>query len=158
MRTVFGLGLGLALLLTAGPAGAVTIANRVATFSGLDKITGRITSFDVYVDETVMFGSLQITPRACYSRPPTETQRTSVFVEVDQVSLQQTLKRVFTGWMFADSPALSAIDNAVYDIWLVACKQTSDVPPPESRQDAVTPTPEATAPTEPLAEPAAPAQ
>jgi hypothetical protein len=95
-----------------------------------------------------MFGSLQITPRACYTRPPTETQRTSVFVEVDTVSLQQTLKRVFTGWMFADSPALSAIDNAVYDIWLIDCRQTSDVPPPETREDAVTSEPAEPAPAE----------
>ena len=81
----------------------------------------------------MQFGSLQITPRACYTRPPTETQRTSVFIEVDQVSLQGTLKRIFTGWMFADSPALNAIDNAVYDIWLLDCKQSSDVPPPDQR-------------------------
>ena len=126
----------LALCLSAGPllstALAATIANPVAKFSGLDKITGRITSFDVYIDETVQFGALQITPRACYTRPPTETQRTSVFVEVDQVSLRGTVERVFTGWMFADSPALNAVDHAVYDIWLIDCKTSSDIPPPES--------------------------
>lgn len=120
------------LVLAALPlaARADTIANPVATFSGLDKITGRITKFDVYVNETVQFGALQITPRACYTRPPTETQRTSVFVEVDQVSLKGTMTRIFTGWMFADSPALNAVDNAVYDIWLMDCKQSTDVPPP----------------------------
>lgn len=124
--------LGVATLAALGsaPAWADTIANPVAEFSGLDKITGRITRFDVYIDETVQFGALQITPRACYTRPPTETQRTSVFVEVDQVTLKRTATRVFTGWMFADSPALNAIDNAVYDIWLIDCKQKSDVPPP----------------------------
>jgi len=118
--------------LGAAPASAETIANPVSAFSGLDKITGRITNFDVYIDETVQFGALQITPRACYSRPPTETQRTSVFVEVDQVSLKGSVTRIFTGWMFADSPALNAIDHAVYDIWLLDCKQSSDVPPPET--------------------------
>ena len=117
-------------LMLAVPALAQPIANPVAKFSGLDKITGRITTFDVYVDETVQFGALQITPRACYTRPPTETQRTSVFVEVDQVSLAGKIDRIFTGWMFADSPALNAIDHAVYDIWLLDCKQSSDVPPP----------------------------
>ena len=132
-RFFFGLCLILAGVLSAASGHAETIANPVATFDGLDKITGRITSFDVYVDETVQFGSLQITPRACYTRPPTETQRTSVFLEVEQVSLQGTLKRIFTGWMFADSPALNAIDNAVYDIWLLDCKQSSDVPPPDQR-------------------------
>jgi len=123
---------GLVLATLPSLAAADTISNPVANFSGLDKITGRITKFDVYINETVQFGALQITPRACYTRPPTETQRTSVFVEVDQVSLKGTMTRIFTGWMFADSPALNAVDNAVYDIWLMDCKQSTDVPPPTS--------------------------
>lgn len=117
--------------LAVGPANAETIANPIAAFAGLDKITGRITNFDAYVDETVQFGALQITPRACYTRPLTQAQQTTVFVEVDQVSLKGSLERIFTGWMFADSPALNAIDHAVYDIWLLDCKQSSDVPPPQ---------------------------
>ena len=112
------------------PAGAATISNPIASFSGLDKITGRITNFDVYMNETVQFGALQITPRVCYTRPPTETQRTSAFLEVDQVSLKGGSERIFTGWMFAESPALNPLDHPVYDIWLVDCKQTTDVPPP----------------------------
>ena len=52
------------------------------------------------------------------------------------MSLQQTVRRIFTGWMFADSPALNAIDHAVYDIWLLDCKQSSDVPPPSARLQA----------------------
>jgi len=133
----FGAVLVALLALGAAPALAQTISNPIAAFSGLDKITGRITNFDVYIDETVQFGALQITPRACYTRPPTETQRTSVFVEVDQVSLKGSVTRIFTGWMFADSPALNAIDHAVYDIWLLDCRQSSDVPPPETTAPAV---------------------
>ena len=121
-----------ASLLLLLPAMAQPIASPIAQFSGLDKITGRITQFDVYIDETVQFGALQITPRACYSRPATEAQRTSVFIEVDQVSMAGTIDRIFTGWMFADSPALNAIDHAVYDIWLLECKTSSDVPPPDA--------------------------
>ena len=129
--------LAAALLVT--PAMAETISNPIAAFSGLDKITGRITNFDVYIDETVQFGALQITPRVCYTRPPTETQRTSVFLEVDQVSLKGGTQRIFTGWMFADSPALNAIDHPVYDIWLVDCKQQSDTPPPEPASSSEAP-------------------
>lgn len=143
-----GLLCGLAVVFAlagASPAFADTIANPVAAFSGLDKITGRITQFDVYIDETVQFGALQITPRACYTRPPTEAQRTSVFVEVDQVSLKGQVSRVFTGWMFADSPALNAIDHAVYDIWLLDCKQSSDVPPPDKAAAPADATPAAPA-------------
>ena len=134
----------------ASPAAAETISNPIAAFSGLDKITGRITNFDVYIDETVQFGALQITPRVCYTRPPTETQRTSVFIEVDQVSLKGGSERIFTGWMFADSPALNAIDHPVYDIWLVDCKQTSDTPPPEKTNP-----PSSEIPAEPSSEPPA---
>lgn len=112
---------------------AAPIANRVATFAGLDKITARITKFDVYIDETVLFGALEVTPRACYNHPATEAQRTSAFIEVDQRSLHGSSKRIFTGWIFADSPALNAIDHAVYDVWLIDCKNVSDVPPPDAR-------------------------
>ena len=123
--------------LTVAPSHAGPIANPIATFDGLDKITGRITQFDVYIGETVLFGALEITPRACYSRPPTEAQRTSAFLEVDQRSLQGNSKRIFTGWMFADSPALNAVDHAVYDVWLIACKTSSTVPPPGERNEPV---------------------
>lgn len=134
-----GAAVFLMLAFGAAPVRAETIANPVAAFSGLDKITGRITNFDVYIDETVQFGALQITPRVCYTRPPTETQRTSVFLEVDQVSLKGSVTRIFTGWMFADSPALNAIDHAVYDIWLIDCKQSTDVPPPTATQGGSAP-------------------
>ena len=69
-----------ALLALPGAAAADKIKNPTAVFSGLDKITGRIVSFEVAIDETVQFGSLQITPRVCYTRPPTEAPQTDTFV------------------------------------------------------------------------------
>jgi len=107
-------------LVTAPPPQRV--ANPTAVFSGLDKITGRITAFDAAIGETVQFGALQVTPRACYSRPPTETPLTDGFVEVDEVTLQGEVRRIFTGWMFAASPGLHAVEHAIYDVWLVDCK------------------------------------
>jgi hypothetical protein len=98
------------------------IANKNALFSGLDKITGRVINFDVAIGETVQFGALQVTPRACYTRPPTETANTDAFVEVDEVTLQGEVKRIFTGWMFAASPGLHAVEHAIYDVWLTDCK------------------------------------
>lgn len=123
---VAGMGLaGLAL-----PVRAEKIKNPVAVFSGLDKITGRTTSFDVYIDETVQFGALQVTPKVCYSRDETEAQKISSFVEVDEITLDRKIRRIFTGWMFAASPGLNAVDHPVYDVWLTGCKQSSDVPAP----------------------------
>ncbi len=98
------------------------IANPTAVFSGLDKITGRIITFDVAINETVQFGALQVTPRVCYSRPPTETPNTDAFVEVDEVTLQGDIKRIFTGWMFAASPGLHAVEHPIYDVWVTDCK------------------------------------
>ena len=101
----------------------------IATFSGLDKITGRITSFDVAINETVQFGALQVTPRVCYARPQTIAPLTTAFAEVDEITLDNKIRRIFTGWMFADSPGLHAVEHAVYDIWLTECKASSkDVP------------------------------
>lgn len=123
-----------ALANLASPVQAQPIANPVAMLAGLDKITGRITRFDVYIDETVLFGALEITPRACYNRPTSDTlQRTSAFLEVDQRGLDGTAKRLFAGWMFADSPALNAVDHPVYDVWLIECKTSTNVPAPDRR-------------------------
>ena len=115
------------------------IVNPTAIFSGLDKITGRIISFDVAINETVQFGALQVTPRVCYSRPPTETPNTDAFVEVDEVTLQGEIKRIFTGWMFAASPGLHAVEHPIYDVWITNCKGgqipvVAEVPPETPKQ------------------------
>src|SRR5580704_7485825 len=99
------------------------IPNNRAIFSGLDKITGRIISFDAAIGETVQFGALQVTARACYTRPPTEATNTDAFVEVDEVTLQGEIKRIFTGWMFASSPGLHGVEHPIYDVWLTDCSQ-----------------------------------
>src|SRR5579863_3023474 len=108
----------------AAPASADKIKHSIAVFSGLDKITGRIISFEVGMNETVQFGSLLITDRVCYTRPPTEAPQTDTFVQVDVVDADKTMKRIFSGWMFAASPGLNALDQPVYDIWLTNCKGT----------------------------------
>ena len=104
------------------PAHADKISHPIAVFEGLDKITGRIFSFEVAINETVQFGMLQITPRVCYSRPPTEAPQTDVFAQVDEIDEKKEEKRIFSGWMFADSPGLHGIEHPIYDIWLKDCK------------------------------------
>lgn len=130
-KGLLALATAASLLMPVAPAHAERIANPVAEFAGIDKITGRITSFDVYLDETVQFGALQVTPKVCYSRDDTEAQKTDAFVEVDEITLDRKIRRIFSGWMFADSPALNAVEHAIYDVWLTGCKQSSDVPAPE---------------------------
>jgi hypothetical protein len=101
---------------------AQKITNKKASFSGLDKITGRIINFDEDIGETVQFGALRVKTDACYTRPATEAANTDAFVEVDEITLQGEVKRIFSGWMYAASPGLHGVEHPIYDIWLTDCK------------------------------------
>ncbi|CAN5316666.1 DUF2155 domain-containing protein [soil metagenome] len=104
---------------------AQKIVNKQAVFAGLDKITGRIIKFEADMGETVQFGALRVKPQACYTRPSTESANTDAFVEVDEITLQGEVKRIFSGWMFAASPGLHGVEHPIYDIWLTDCKGPS---------------------------------
>lgn len=122
------MSLAAAFAALAGTASADPIRNPTAIFAGLDKTTGRIINFDVAIDETVQFGSLQVTPRVCNTRPQTEAPQTTGFVEVDeQDPTKNEAKRIFSGWMFASSPGLHGVEHPVYDVWLVDCKGGKDI-------------------------------
>ncbi|MFA5950515.1 MAG: DUF2155 domain-containing protein [Hyphomicrobium sp.] len=114
-----------ALFASSGEALADRIENKVAIFSALDKVTATIKRLEVPLNETVPYGALRVTPRACYSRPPTEQPKTTSFVEVDEVQLDGTVKKIFSGWMFAESPGLNAVEHPVFDVWLTECQKPS---------------------------------
>lgn len=114
--------------LTGNSAHAEIIKNPVAIFSGLDKITATITSFRVGLDETMRFGRIEVTPRACYSRPPTEEPKTTTFVEIDEILEDGSKKRIFSGWMFAESPGLNALEHPIFDVWLTGCVNPATAP------------------------------
>ena len=102
---------------------AQRIENQVAIFAALDKVTARISKLEIKLGDTVKFGSLKVTPRLCYSRPPDQQPKTTTFVEVQETQLDGSEKKLFSGWMFAESPGLDAVEHAVYDVWLTECKQ-----------------------------------
>ncbi|HWG03443.1 MAG TPA: DUF2155 domain-containing protein [Beijerinckiaceae bacterium] len=146
----------LALCASAVPSRADKLKHATATFAGLDKITGRIISFEVAIDETVQFGTLQITPRVCYSRPPTEAPRTDGFVEIYETDAEKNFKKIFSGWMFADSPGLNGVEHPIYDVWLTDCggdTQLIPSPPDVAEQDDQT-NPPATPPRPGASQPA----
>ena len=130
---------------------ATKITNKKASFSGLDKITGRIINFDEDIGETVQFGALRVKTNACYTRPSTEAANTDAFVEVDEITLQGEVKRIFSGWMYAASPGLHGIEHPIYDIWLTDCKGPDQTivsaqpdppkPPPQPAQQKRPPPP-----------------
>ena len=108
-------------------ASAETLKNPIAVFAALDKVTGRISHLEIPMNKTVAFGALKVTPRVCDTRPPTEAPNTASFVEVDKVKLTGEVQRIFTGWMFAESPGLHAVEQPVFDVWLTSCKSAEGV-------------------------------
>lgn len=101
-----------------------TVAYNEAVLRGLDKITARVKTFDAPIDQTLRFGTLEITTRACKERPPEETPESAAFLDIREIKPDeaQTKAPVFSGWMFASSPSLSALEHPVYDVWVISCK------------------------------------
>jgi hypothetical protein len=92
----------------------------VALMGGMDKVTGRVSTFTVAVNATHTFGTLEVTARACRKTPPEETPESAGFLEIDDTR-ESAQGRVFSGWMFASSPGVSALEHPVYDVWLLDC-------------------------------------
>jgi hypothetical protein len=111
----------------------VAHANTIAVLQGLDKTTARVSRFDAPVDQSVRFGTLVITARACVKKPPEEEPNTAAFLIIDEVrpgdANNVVSKPVFSGWMFASSPAISALEDPIYDINVLDCKTDETAAP-----------------------------
>ncbi len=111
-------GAALAACAAAGPASAA----EAAVLQGLDKITARISTIKAPIGQAVRFGALEITVRACDKRPPEEPPESAAYMEIREIRPGEPPARVFAGWMFASSPALSALEHPVYDVSVVDCQ------------------------------------
>ncbi|MBM3952946.1 MAG: DUF2155 domain-containing protein [Rhodospirillales bacterium] len=110
----------------AGPAGAATYDT--AILQGLDKVTARISTIEAPVGDVVRFGTLEIIARVCDKRPPEETPESAAFLDIWEVRRGEPPASVFRGWMFASSPALSALEHPVYDVWVLDCRNRASSP------------------------------
>jgi hypothetical protein len=121
------------LLLAVGRAVADDmIAEPLAVLQGLDKITARASNFTAPVGKTLRFGDLAITVRACDKNPPEDTPESAAFLQIDAVRPGEAPVQEFSGWMFAQSPALSALEDPIYDVIVLDCKGASASPPAAS--------------------------
>lgn len=124
-----------AMVATAAHADGPVLPHLVAELQGLDKITARTTTIRAPIGSEVEFGTLRITVRACLTTPPTEPPESAAFLQIDVIEPDGRPKEAFSGWMFASSPSLSALEHPVYDVWVVACAEPLEpeaVPPPAS--------------------------
>ena len=97
----------------------------IAVLQGLDKVTARVSTIRAPINQAVRFGSLRITARACTKTPPEEPPEVTVFLEVVEAQPGELPVSVFSGWMFASSPALSAMEHPVYDVWVIDCRSAN---------------------------------
>ena len=95
-----------------------------AILQGLDKVTARVATIVARLGDTKKIGSLEIIVRACDKRPREETPESAAFIDVWEVRSGEPASNIFRGWMFASSPALSALEHPVYDVWVLDCKNT----------------------------------
>ena len=108
------------------------IAEPVAVLQGLDKITARVMNFDAPVGQKVRFGNLSIRVRACEKSPPEDPPESAAFLEIDAIRPGRAAVTEFSGWMFAQSPALASLEDPIYDVIVLDCKAASGSPPPGS--------------------------
>ena len=113
------------IVLLASIAPAIAAATEGAVLQGLDKVTARISTLEAPRDKPVRFGSLEVVVRTCYKTPPEEPPESAAFVEIYEARPGEPKVKLFSGWMFASSPALSAMEHPVYDIWVVDCMNDS---------------------------------
>jgi hypothetical protein len=118
----------LAAVLVSSAAPAHAIAMNEVVLQALDKITARVSHITVPVGGTVTFGPLQITAKACDKHPPEETPESAAFLQVVEVKQGEAPVGRFSGWMFASSPALSAMEHPVYDLWVLDCINADSAP------------------------------
>ena len=134
-RVVLLFGFALMAVMTLAPIGIAAsdmISEPVAVLQGLDKITARVSEIEAPVGKTVRFGGLAITVRDCEKNPPEDKPESAAFLQIDEVRPGEESVRRFSGWMFAQSPALSSLENPVYDVILLDCKGASGSPPQSS--------------------------
>lgn len=124
--------LSIALLLPVSGTARPTIEHGTAVLRGLDKVTARIDVLEAPVGEEIRFGSLAIRARACYETPPTEPPESAAFLEIDDLGPNpdtgERREAAFTGWMFASTPGISALEHPVYDVWVIDCRNPRTAP------------------------------
>jgi hypothetical protein len=138
MRIFLAAGLGVLGVATTA-ASAKMIPEPIAVLQGLDKISARTSQIEAPVGASIKFGTLSITVRDCEQSPPEDPPENAAFVQIYETPPGEDTKRLFSGWMFSSSPALSELEHPVYDVTLLACKAPSAPAAPPSTPPAEPP-------------------
>jgi hypothetical protein len=130
-----------AMLIAAGTAAADTIPEPIARLQGLDKTSARVSTFAAPLNKLVRFGDLSVVVRDCEKNSPDQRPENAAFLEIAELRTGEPPKLLFSGWMFSSSPALSALENPIYDVNVLDCEAPPAPPAPPSAPTPATPTP-----------------
>jgi hypothetical protein len=97
-------------------------ARAIAVLQALDKVTGRVRTLEIPAGESAEFRQLTITVRTCTRRPPEEPPEATVFLEIRERRPNEGPRLLYSGWMYASSPAVAALEHPVYDVWITDCR------------------------------------
>lgn len=128
-----------AVLMMTGAAAADTIPEPIALLQGLDKTSARVSKFQAPLDTPVRFGDLSIVVRDCEKNPPDQRPENAAFLEISELRTGEKPKLLFSGWMFSSSPALSALENPIYDVNVLDCEAPPAPPAPPPTPAPATP-------------------
>jgi len=92
------------------------------TLQGLDKQTARVFIIDAHVGQIIEFGTLKLVVQHCEKAPLENRQESMAFIKITEQKGKSGPETLFSGWMFSSSPALSALDHPIYDVWVKECK------------------------------------
>lgn len=107
----------------------------VAVLRGLDKVTAQTSTIEAPVGDVVTFGTLQIMVRSCDKAPPEDPPEAAAFLQISETKRDEPTEVLFSGWMFASSPALSALEHPVYDVIVVDCVDSATASAQRSSAD-----------------------
>lgn len=106
-------------------AAAPSVEKPIAVLRALDKVTARVEEIEVQAEKPYKFGTIFITVHSCRVTTPEEQPESAAFLEVGEFKTGEAETLVFRGWMFASSPALSAMEHPIYDLWVIGCRDKS---------------------------------
>ena len=109
------------------PVTVTPMAERVVRLAALNKRNGQTQEFTAHPGDSFRFATLTVRVRACETTPPWEARQTAAYLQIDDAPAQvrkaaaRPVRRVFSGWMFAESPSLNPLEHPLYDVWVRSC-------------------------------------
>jgi len=97
-----------------------TLQKKYANFKLLDKISNKLTTKTIAVNDSDLIGTLYIKVYACFTEPPDEIPEDYVLIDIKD-NFQDENKSIYKGWMISSSPDVTPLQHPIYDLWLLGC-------------------------------------